>query len=56
MAETNLDRGIIFALRIMIGWTFLYAGIWQIWENYDAADFLNHVVTSPPRQCVDLAR
>ena len=45
MAGTNLDRGIIFALRIMIGWTFLYAGIWQIWDNYDAAGFLNHVVT-----------
>lgn len=45
MAQANLDRGIIFALRIMIGWTFLYAGMWQIWENYDAAGFLNHVVT-----------
>ena len=45
MGETKLDRGIIFALRIMMGWTFLYAGIWQIWENYDAAGFLNHVVT-----------
>jgi thiosulfate dehydrogenase (quinone) large subunit len=43
--ETNLDRNIIFALRIMIGWTFLYAGTWQIWENYDAVGFLNHVVT-----------
>jgi hypothetical protein len=28
MTESNLDRGIIFVLRIMIGWTFLYAGIW----------------------------
>jgi len=45
MVETNLDRGIIFVLRIMIGWTFLYAGVWQVWENYDAAGFLNHVVT-----------
>ena len=45
MGETNLDRGIIVALRIMMGWTFLYAGVWQIWENYDATGFLNHVVT-----------
>jgi thiosulfate dehydrogenase (quinone) large subunit len=29
----------------MMGWTFLYAGVWQISENYDTAGFLNHVVT-----------
>ena len=45
MAETTLDRSIIVVLRIMIGWTFFYAGVWQIWENYDVADFLSHVVT-----------
>ena len=45
MTESNLDRGLIFVLRIMMGWTFLYAGVWQIWENYDTAGFLNHVVT-----------
>jgi thiosulfate dehydrogenase (quinone) large subunit len=45
MTETNLDRWIIFVLRILIGWTFLYAGIWQIWDNFDTAGFLNHVVT-----------
>jgi hypothetical protein len=26
MTETKLDRGVIFVLRILIGWTFLYAG------------------------------
>lgn len=45
MSESNLDRGVIFVLRILIGWTFLYAGAWQIWENFDTAGFLNHVVT-----------
>jgi len=45
MTESNFDRGVIFILRIMMGWTFLYAGIWQIWENFDTAGFLNHVVT-----------
>ncbi len=45
MPQSNLDRGVIFVLRILIGWTFLYAGIWQIWENFDTAGFLNHVVT-----------
>jgi thiosulfate dehydrogenase [quinone] large subunit len=45
MTETKLDRGIIFLLRILVGWTFLYAGSWQILQNYSAAGFLNHVVT-----------
>lgn len=45
MTEPKLDRSIIFVLRIMMGWTFLYAGVWQIWENFDTAGFLNHVVT-----------
>ena len=45
MTETKLDRGVIFALRILTGWTFLYAGTWQILQNYSAAGFLNHVVT-----------
>jgi thiosulfate dehydrogenase [quinone] large subunit len=45
MPESNLDRGVIFILRILIGWTFLYAGTWQLWENFDTAGFLNHVVT-----------
>jgi thiosulfate dehydrogenase (quinone) large subunit len=45
MTVSNLDRGIIFTLRILIGWTFLYAGVWQIWDNFDTAGFLNHVVT-----------
>ena len=45
MTETKLDRGVIFVLRILMGWTFLYAGVWQIWDNFDTAGFLNHVVT-----------
>jgi thiosulfate dehydrogenase (quinone) large subunit len=45
MTESNLDRSIIFTLRILIGWTFLYPGVWQIWDNFDTAGFLNHVVT-----------
>jgi len=45
MTETKLDCGIIFVLRILMGWTFLYAGAWQIWDNFDTAGFLNHVVT-----------
>jgi len=45
MTETKLDRGVIFALRVLVGWTFLYAGTWQMLQNYSAAAFLNHVVT-----------
>lgn len=45
MSANTLDKGIVFVLRILVGWTFLYAGTWQIWENYGAAGFLNHVVT-----------
>jgi thiosulfate dehydrogenase (quinone) large subunit len=45
MTESNLDRDVIFVLRILIGWTFLYAGAWQLWDNFDTAGFLNHVVT-----------
>jgi thiosulfate dehydrogenase (quinone) large subunit len=45
MKESGLDRGVIFALRILMGWTFLYAGVSQIWNNFDTAGFLNHVVT-----------
>jgi thiosulfate dehydrogenase (quinone) large subunit len=45
MSETSLDRGIIFTLRVLVGWTFLYAGTWQILQNYSAAGFLGHVKT-----------
>ena len=45
MTETNLDRAVIFLLRVFVGWLFLYAGSWQILQNYSAGGFLNHVVT-----------
>ena len=45
MTEATLDRYVIFILRILVGWLFLYAGSWQILENYSAGGFLNHVVT-----------
>ena len=45
MSETTLDRGIIFVLRVSVGWLFLYAGSWQILQNYSAGGFLNHVLT-----------
>ncbi|MDE2230373.1 MAG: DoxX family protein [Alphaproteobacteria bacterium] len=45
MNTATLDKSVIFVLRVLVGWVFLYAGTWQIWENYSAAGFLNHVVT-----------
>jgi thiosulfate dehydrogenase [quinone] large subunit len=45
MTETKLDKGVIFVLRVLVGWLFLYAGSWQILENFSAGGFLNHVVT-----------
>ena len=45
LLQSSFDRSVIFILRIMMGWTFLYAGISQIWQNYDIAGFLNSVVT-----------
>jgi thiosulfate dehydrogenase [quinone] large subunit len=43
--ESTLDRSITFLLRVLIGWVFLYAGSWQILQNYSAGGFLKHVVT-----------
>jgi thiosulfate dehydrogenase [quinone] large subunit len=45
MTHTGVDRTIIFLLRILVGWTFLYAGSWQVLQNYSAAGFLGHVKT-----------
>ena len=45
MTVDNIDRGILFILRVLVGWLFLYAGSWQILQSYSAAGFLNHVVT-----------
>ena len=45
MTETKLDKGIILVLRVLVGWTFLYAGSWQVLQNASAAGFLSHIVT-----------
>jgi len=43
--ESTFDRIVIFLLRVLVGWTFLYAGSWQILQGYSAAGFLGHVKT-----------
>ncbi len=45
MSETKLERGVIFVLRVFVGWMFLYSGSWQVLQNYSASGFRNHVVT-----------
>ncbi len=42
MTETTFQKAIIFTLRIMLGWVFLYAGTRQIFliEDWSAAAFL----------------
>lgn len=45
MSGITMDR-FTLAFRLMIGWTFLYAGAWQILSpNFSAADFLVHTKT-----------
>jgi thiosulfate dehydrogenase [quinone] large subunit len=42
---SSLEKGIIFYLRVAIGWTFLYAGGSQIIGNFSAAGFLHATKT-----------
>ena len=47
MADTKLRKAIVFALRIALGWVFLYAGFRQIFliDNWSAAVFLKDAKT-----------
>lgn len=46
MLDTRLQRSLIAFLRIAIGWTFLYAGITQVFDpSWSAAGFLTHTKT-----------
>ena len=45
MPTSTLDRGLVFLMRVLTGWLFLYAGSWQILQGYSAGGFLNHVKT-----------
>jgi len=33
MTSLKLDCGVIFILQILMGWTFLYAGSWQLLQK-----------------------
>lgn len=46
MADTSLERGLIFFFRIAMGWTFLYAGLTQVTDpHFTVAAFLAHTKT-----------
>jgi len=49
MTDTSTQRVLIFALRIMLGWVFLWAGFRQIFltESFSAAQFLAGAKTFP---------
>ena len=40
-----MDRRVVLAFRLLMGWTFLYAGAWQVSSNFSAAAFLAHTKT-----------
>ena len=41
-----MDRRVVLAFRLMMGWTFLYAGAWQVLSpDFSAATFLAHTKT-----------
>jgi len=46
MAETTLERSLIFSFRVLMGWTFLYAAAHQIGDpNWSTATFLSGTKT-----------
>lgn len=46
MAETTLERSLIFSFRVLMGWTFLYAAAHQIADpNWSTATFLSGTKT-----------
>jgi thiosulfate dehydrogenase (quinone) large subunit len=46
MDNTTLQRGLIVYFRLALGWTFLYAGAWQIMDpHWSVATFLAHTKT-----------
>ena len=41
-----MDKKVVFAFRLMMGWTFLYAGVWQVLSpDLTVVAFLAHTKT-----------
>lgn len=46
MNGITMDRRVVLAFRLLMGWTFLYAGVWQVLTpSFSAASFLAHTKT-----------
>ena len=46
MNGVMMDRRFVLAFRLLMGWTFLYAGAWQVLSSdFSAAAFLAHTKT-----------
>ena len=46
MTGVLMDRKFVLAFRLLMGWTFLYAGAWQVLSpDFSAATFLEHTKT-----------
>jgi thiosulfate dehydrogenase [quinone] large subunit len=46
MNGVMMDRKFVIAFRLLMGWTFLYAGTWQVLSSdFSAATFLAHTKT-----------
>ena len=46
MNGVMMDRRFVLAFRLLMGWTFLYAGAWQVLSpDFSAATFLAHTKT-----------
>ena len=46
MNGVTMDRKFVLAFRLLMGWTFLYAGAWQVLTpGFSAAGFLEHTQT-----------
>ncbi len=46
MNDITMDKRLVLAFRLMMGWTFLYAGAWQVLSpDFTVASFLAHTKT-----------
>lgn len=46
MNNFTIDRRMVLVFRLLMGWTFLYAGAWQVLSpHFSAAEFLEHTKT-----------
>jgi uncharacterized membrane protein YphA (DoxX/SURF4 family) len=45
MIQSTTNRTILFLFRILMGWTFLYAGIHHFGDNTFVTGFLSHTKT-----------